>query len=555
MTAPQRIFLVGFSFTGKTEAGRLAAQRLGWAFVDTDHMIVARESKPIADIFAHDGEARFRELERQALTEAAARERVVISTGGGAVMDARNRQLMRSSGVVVCLEAQPETILARLRASERRASGPVRPLLAAPDPLQQIRSLKEQRQASYAAADWTAHTDNLTTGEVVGEILRGYEAGKRRFAPPATATPAHDGATCVVRTATEVCPIYVGWGALDDLGRRMRDAGLSGTAYVISDESVLARYGERALASLRGVGFTADSMAVPPGETSKTLEMAGRLYDWLVAHRAERGHAIVALGGGVVGDLAGFVAATFLRGVPFVQAPTSLLAMVDASVGGKVAVNHREAKNSIGAFYQPRLVLADVSTLSTLPPRELTSGWAEVIKHGAILDAALFALFEEKADALKALEPRLAAEIIGRSVAIKARVASEDEKETTGLRTLLNYGHTIGHALEAATSYEGYLHGEAIAVGMVGAAIISQRMGLLTPDAVERLRKLLQRFGLPVAAPGVSRSAILHAMALDKKVEGKAIKWVVLEGIGRAAVRRDVPEADVMAALQALGVR
>jgi len=553
MTAPQRIFLVGFSFTGKTEAGRLAAQRLGWAFVDTDHMIVAREGKSIADIFApRDGEARFRELERQALTEAVARERVVVSTGGGAVTDPRNRELMRSKGVVVCLEAQPETILARLRASERRASGPVRPLLAAPDPLQQIRSLKEQRQASYAAAaDWTAHTDNLTAGEVATEVLRGYDAGKRRFAPPA----AHDGPTCEVRTATEVCPIYVGWGALDDLGRRMRDAGLSGTAYVISDESVLARYGERALASLRGVGFTADSMAVPPGEPSKSLEMAGRIYDWLVAHRAERGHAIVALGGGVVGDLAGFVAATFLRGVPFVQAPTSLLAMVDASVGGKVAVNHREAKNSIGAFYQPRLVLADVSTLSTLPLRELTSGWAEVIKHGAILDAELFALFEEKADALKALEPRLAADIIGRSVAIKARVASEDEKETTGLRTLLNYGHTIGHALEAATSYEGYLHGEAVAVGMVGAALISQRMGLLTPDAVERLRKLLQRFGLPVAAPGVSRSAVLHAMALDKKVEGKAIKWVVLEGIGRATVRRDVPEAHMLAALEALGVR
>ncbi|MEK7872398.1 MAG: 3-dehydroquinate synthase family protein, partial [Chloroflexota bacterium] len=205
--------------------------------------------------------------------------------------------------------------------------------------------------------------------------------------------------------------------------------------------------------------------------------------------------------------------------------------------------------------YQPRLVLTDVSTLSTLPPRELTSGWAEVIKHGAILDAELFALFEEKADALKALEPQLTADVIGRNVAIKARVASEDEKETTGLRTLLNYGHTIGHALEAATNYEGYLHGEAVAVGMVGAAIISQRMGLLTPDAVERLRKLLQRFGLPVASPGVSRDAVLRAMSLDKKVEGKAIKWVMLEGIGRAVVRRDVPEADVMAALQTLGVR
>lgn len=282
---------------------------------------------------------------------------------------------------------------------------------------------------------------------------------------------------------------------------------------------------------------------------------ATRVYDFLVGRRVERDDIVIALGGGVVGDLAGFVAATFLRGMPWVQVPTSLVAMVDASIGGKVGVDHSEGKNLIGAFYQPHLVLADPEVLATLPQRELISGWAEVIKHGLILDEGLVESLEINARGLRELEPELLTTAIARSAAIKARVVSRDETERAGKRIILNYGHTIAHGLEAATGYRRFLHGEAVAIGMMGAARLSERLGLLPTAAVERQRSLLQEFGLPASLPSrgsgprLSTAGVVRAMELDKKVRGKAIRWVLLEGIGKAVVRGDVPQQDVRAVL------
>jgi len=345
----------------------------------------------------------------------------------------------------------------------------------------------------------------------------------------------------VVRTSSAAYPVFVSWGALAGLGRRMAEAGLAGRAYLISDSTVHARWGGAAEEALQRGGFKTAAHVVPAGETSKSLETAAAIYDWLVSQRAERGEAIVPLGGGMVCDLAGFVAATFLRGLPLVHVPTSLLAMVDAAIGGKVAVNHREAKNLIGAFYQPRLVLADVSTLQSLPPRELIAGWAELIKHALIMDEELLRLLEEKAEAAVSLEPAVTTEVISRSVALKAAVVSEDEREETGRRTILNYGHTIGHGLETAAEYADMLHGEAVAVGMAGAARIACRMGLLPPELAERQDALIARFGLPLRASGLDAKKVLAAMALDKKIKGGAIHWVLLEGIGRPVIRHDVP--------------
>jgi 3-dehydroquinate synthase len=257
----------------------------------------------------------------------------------------------------------------------------------------------------------------------------------------------------------------------------------------------------------------------------------------------------------MVCDLAGFVAATFARGLPLVHVPTSLLAMVDAAVGGKVAVDHPQAKNLIGAFYQPRLVLADVSVLQTLPPRELTAGWAEVIKHALILDEELLSLLEDNAEAALRLDPEVAERVIARSVALKAAVVSADEREETGRRTILNYGHTIGHGLETAADYAGLLHGEAVAVGMSGAARIAVRLGILAPDVAQRQDALLARFGLPLCALGVDAQKALAAVALDKKAQGGAVRWVLLEGIGRTVIRRDVPPSlveEVLAELTAV---
>ena len=336
-------------------------------------------------------------------------------------------------------------------------------------------------------------------------------------------------------------PVVAGWGIIDQLGDRLVDLGINSPAYIITDENLMNRYGRRAQRALQRRGIAAHCFIIPPGEPSKTNNLAQAIYQWLVGLRAERGHAIIAVGGGVVGDLAGYVAATFLRGVPFVQVPTSMAAMVDASIGGKVAVNLPQGKNLVGAFYQPKAVLADVQALSTLGKRELSEGWAEAIKHGFILDASLVDVFEEHAEALMNVEPEIATEVIRRSMAIKADVVSQDERETLGIRILLNYGHTIGHALESSTEYGRFMHGEGVAIGMMGAAKMAQEMGLLDQAVVDRQFALLQRFNLPTAAPGVPVDDIRRAMSLDKKVADGANRWVMLEEVGRAVVRRDVP--------------
>jgi len=556
MKRAQRIILTGFSGTGKSEVARLVAERLGWQAVDSDDAIVEAAGKPIPAIFRDDGEEHFRTLEHTALGQLCSQPKMVIAAGGGAILDAENRRLMAQGGFIVCLEARPETILERLQ--PQFDSNPVaRPLLSTPDPLRRIRDLKGFRQPYYVLADHTIHTDGLTIAQVAAEVVHAWRQlsaaaleDEGRLAALAAAPSAREadapycqpqGASCVVRTSSATYPVFVSWGALPDLGRRMADAGLAGRAYLISDSMVNARWGGAAKDALRTAGLRVACHVVPAGETSKSLETAAAIYDWLVAERAERGEAIVALGGGMVCDLAGFVAATFVRGLPLVHVPTSLLAMVDAAVGGKVAVNHKEAKNLIGAFYQPRLVLADVSTLESLPPRELTAGWAEVIKHALIMDEGLLRLLEEKADAILSLEPALTTEVISRSIALKAAVVSEDEREETGRRTILNYGHTIGHGLETAAEYAGMLHGEAVAIGMTGAARIARRLGVLAPELAERQDALIARFGLPLRASGVDPGKVLAAMALDKKVKASAVRWVLLEGIGRPVIRHDVP--------------
>jgi 3-dehydroquinate synthase len=260
---------------------------------------------------------------------------------------------------------------------------------------------------------------------------------------------------------------------------------------------------------------------------------------------------VVAVGGGVITDMVGFVAATFLRGLSLVQVPTSLIAMTDASVGGKTGVNHPKAKNLVGAFYQPRLVLADVQALTTLSERELTSGWAEIIKHGLVLDGELNAFLEKNAKKLVKLNPEATTEAVRRSVAVKARIVSEDEKEQ-GRRILLNYGHTIGHGLEAATDYGRFLHGEAVSVGMVGAAMTSHELGLLSPEVVKQHRDILRTFGLPISCSDVDVKSVLKAMELDKKVKGRAVRWVLLEGIGQPVIRQDVPKQVVAKVLEEL---
>jgi shikimate kinase/3-dehydroquinate synthase len=538
----KNISIIGFSATGKTVVARKAAERLNWMFIDTDDEIIKLSGKPIPEIFQEDGEKQFRRLERRVLQRACQKEHAVIATGGGAITDPKNQDLLRETSLVVCLEARPETVYQRLHQDNLYSASPViRPLLAGGNPLQRIRELKARRQAYYAIADWTVHTDNLTIDEVSSEVIKGWEYAVKhtaeRFPEPDLA--------CRVHTSSSDYPVFIGWGIVDQLGEKMIQAGLSGTANIISDETVFSIYGDIVKKSLQKVGFAVNSFVAPPGEASKNISQAVKIFDYLIEQRVERNDVIVALGGGMVGDLAGFVAATFLRGLPWLQVPTSLVAMTDASIGGKVAVDHPRAKNLIGAFYQPRLVLADVKTLTTLPQRELTSGWAEVIKHGLILDAEFLKLLENNARDLLKLKRDISAKAIARSAAIKCRVVSEDEKEM-GLRTILNYGHTVAHGLEAATNYGHFLHGEAVAIGMMAAAKLSHRLNLLFADGVAYHKSILSKFGLPLECRGVALQDVLAAMELDKKVRGRAIRWVLLKDIGQTVIRSNVPRDEVL---------
>lgn len=345
--------------------------------------------------------------------------------------------------------------------------------------------------------------------------------------------------------------IRISPGGLGELGALVRRLLPASRALIVTDDNVAALYGERAAAALRSAGLTAELAVIPPGEESKSLAVAETLYSRAIAAGLDRKSPIIAVGGGVVGDLAGFVAATYMRGVPFVQVPTTLLAQVDSSVGGKVAVNHPAGKNLIGAFYQPRLVVADPAVLATLPVRELATGLAEVAKHGVIADAAFFAWQSGNSAAILAREPAALEAIIRRSCEIKAAVVEQDEQES-GLRMILNFGHTIGHALEAATGFARFTHGEAVAVGMCGAARLSSVLGLCGRDTVAEVSALLARFGLPTAAPGCRADDLLAYLARDKKSLGGAVNWVLLADIGRVVVRNDVPEEAVRQVLAEL---
>ncbi len=336
--------------------------------------------------------------------------------------------------------------------------------------------------------------------------------------------------------------IKIGTGIFDGLGEECAKLKLGSRCAIISDRHVAPFYARRAQRSLTAAGFECVPIVVPAGETAKSLKTVQACYDQLAAARLERKSFIVALGGGVVGDLAGFVAATYLRGIPFVQVPTTLLAQVDSSVGGKVGVNLRAGKNLVGSFHQPRLVLCDLEAFSTLPAREYRAGLAEIIKYGIIYDAQLFARVERELPKLLKREPRILASVIARCCQIKAEVVRQDETER-GLRAILNFGHTIGHALEATSQYGKYLHGEAISLGQVAAARLSAKLAGLAERDVQRICALLARAGLPVRLrlSATQQTKLLAAMKLDKKVSGGEIRFVLAKRIGKVLIGQRVP--------------
>jgi shikimate kinase/3-dehydroquinate synthase len=509
----KNIILIGFMGTGKSEVGKRLARELGWSFEDTDLQIQDREGRTIPEIFKQSGEATFRRLEKGIVAELARKEGSVIATGGGAVMDPVNLRNLRRNGILISLSASPEAILGRTTGSDR-------PLLLHDDRLHKIRELLESRRPYYCLSDYrinTTHRDPRQVVKMIKNILSSaalirVELGDRSYS------------------------IEIENGNLSQIGGRLVSLGTKGKVAIVTNPRVGRLYGSVVARSLRKSGLDVTPVTLPDGERFKNLKSVSRVYDELLRKSFERSSTILSLGGGVIGDLAGFAAATFMRGIGFVQVPTTLAAQVDASIGGKTGVDHPKGKNLIGAFYQPKSVFIDPDVLKTLHRREFVSGLAEVIKYGVIRDEEFFSYLEDNMDKILTQEPAALSHAIRRSCAIKAEVVQKDEREG-GLRKILNYGHTFGHALETATKYRTYLHGEAVSIGVVFAAQLSVRLGLSDAAVARRQIELLKRAGLPVALPKIKTADILKSMTLDKKVSDGRIHFVLAEQIGRVVVR------------------
>jgi len=526
------IFLVGLMGAGKTTIGRLLARRLDMTFIDSDHEIEARTGATIPWIFEIEGEASFRRREADVIRELTAQNGIVLATGGGAVLDPASRALLAERGTVIYLRASVSSILARTAHDKNR------PLLQTADPRRKLEDLTAQREPLYREiADIVIDTGRPNVQSMVQTILDQLEADHAAREQANAKTTMNEQA-CIslnVELGDRSYPIAIGRGLLDDASLLNRHIGGGSKVAIVTNTTVAPLYLEKVAAPLRAAGREVVPIILRDGEEFKTWESLNEVFDALLANKCDRKTTLVALGGGVIGDVTGFAAATYMRGVPFVQIPTTLLAQVDSSVGGKTGINHPLGKNMIGAFYQPRAVIADTATLDTLPDRELSAGLAEVIKHGAILDAGFFDWIEANIGKLVARDHAALAHAIARSCEIKADVVARDEREG-GLRAVLNFGHTFGHAIEAGLGYGAWLHGEAVGCGMVMAADLSRRLNLIDDAAVERVRALVRAAGLPVVAPDLGNERWIELMEVDKKNEGGAIKFILLKPLGSPSI-------------------
>jgi len=554
------IYLVGLMGSGKSTVGRRLANALAARFVDADEALVATAGKPIARVFAEDGEAAFRALEERTVaaivdSARAAGVDVVVALGGGAVLSAATRRRLGQTGFTLWLRAPPDE-LARRTMTEFGAGAEERPLLSGLGREGRIARFDELLRARgplyEAVADLVVDTGGREAGAVVGQVLEWLEA-----VPPVRVEAGGGG-----------YDVFVERGGLGRLGRRLRRAGLAPGPVGLVVERAVEEIGllERAVAGLEAGGYRPSVLRVPSGEEGKTLAQVGALCEGFAAARLERGTPVVGLGGGALGDAAGFAAAVYLRGVPLVLAPTTLLAQVDAAIGGKTAANLPAGKNLVGAFHAPRVVVADPDVLATLPAREARSGLGEVLKYALIAppaDGLLGVVDDALADALApwaergeaaAPDARLLADLVRRCARIKADVVSRDEREA-GPRKVLNLGHTIGHAIEAAAGYGPVAHGDAVVHGLYGALWLSEREGLLAASARAGLEALLDRLPVPPVPASVADEAVLAAIVHDKKVRDGKLLFVLLRGPGDPVLDVEVSLDEAAAALACVRAR
>lgn len=545
---PGNIVLIGFMGSGKSAIGRAVARSTGRPFLDTDEMVEA-QGLSIHDIFASEGEKGFRRREKIAIEKAARAKGTVIATGGGAVLAPENVKALKKSGVLVYLRSTADDIAARLEG----ATG--RPLLEAPDEPGRGEQARRKRTIARLLAE------RLPIYESVADVIvqtrdKDVESLAREVLDRLEVKPGPGTQIASVEVAVDPpYPVIVGRGVLARAAGLLPIPASAEKGCIVSHPRVIRLWGDALQKGLTGTRLETSRLTFPEGEERKTLETAGRLYRRLAATRFHRTDVLFALGGGVVGDVTGFVASTYARGIGYVQVPTTLLGMVDAAIGGKTGFNLPEAKNLVGSFYHPLAVLADLDTVRTLPEREFRGGLAEVVKYALIADPSLGELLVDERDAVIGRGDILE-QIVLRSASIKAAVVSDDERES-GRRAILNYGHTLGHALEAMGiagrlslgRAAGLHHGEAISIGMVFAAWVSVVLGLAHKDLVDEHLRLLGRLDLPVAIGRIGWDDVKRYVELDKKYQGGA-RFVLLSEPGKPVVQGDIPQAVLQEALR-----
>ncbi|MGB9866982.1 MAG: 3-dehydroquinate synthase [Bacillota bacterium] len=528
------IVLNGLPGSGKSTVGQILASRLHMAFIDTDRLVEETSGECIPDIFSKYGEPRFRELEAAAIRQASQLRNVVISIGGGAIMRRENYHALRETGTILWLNASIETLLKRLEGDSSR------PLLVPPPGLTKadmLRSLANARQQVYTeTADLIVDAD-ADPRQVADEVMRGLQLTD---APSWELQPE----SVPVRTRAGRYEVKVGCGFLvRELVELCRELPNVSKLVIVSNPLVNQLHASVIGTRLCEAGFRTELVLVGDGESHKTLETAFKLYDQFVRMGVDRDSVVVAVGGGVTGDVAGFVAATFMRGIRWLQVPTTLLAQVDASVGGKVAVDHPAGKNLIGAFHQPVGVVSDIAAIITLPDRAFAEGMAEAIKT-AIIDGQLFQFIETHAHRVAARDPWVTTRMVAACARVKSQLVGDDELDR-GPRMLLNLGHTFGHAMEAALGYSGISHGEAVAVGTCIACRLAERIGVAERGLSERVSELMRTFGLPTCPAELRvcpspESTLMH-MFRDKKSSSGRLRLVIPFAIGDVRVLGDVP--------------
>lgn len=530
--ASGNIVLVGMMGAGKTTVGRMLAKQLGKIFIDSDEEIQKRTGVKISHIFDVEGEEGFRLRESAVLQDLIKLDNIVLATGGGAVLKPENREVLQENGIVIYLKSGVYDLWQRTRHDHNR------PLLQTANPRAKLQEIFEQRDPLYTAvADHVVHTGKQSVQVLIARLIKKISPKDQ----PAQAK--HTMQTLDVGLAERSYQIHIGNNLLSQAELLLEHIPYK-RVVIISNTTVAPLYLEKVAGVLNEKGIQVQSIILPDGERYKNSESLNTIYDALLSSRCERNTPLIALGGGVIGDLTGFAAATYLRGVPFIQMPTTLLAQVDSSVGGKTGINHPLGKNMIGAFYQPEVVIADVTVLSTLSDKELCAGIAEVIKYGLIRDLPFLEWLEQNIEKLLQRDTEALQYAIVRSCQNKAEVVGSDERES-GERALLNLGHTFGHAIENAMGYGVWLHGEAVAAGTIMAVDLSQRMGWLTGQDVDRVKALFIKAGLPIKSPQLGTEKYLQLMGLDKKVSGGKIRFILLKALGEAVITDEAP-ADLL---------